>query len=61
MAAYTSDTLSFHQRNMLFILFARDLEDSIEYFFTIKHSNALGRICGSGEDYLGKLFASSFI
>ena len=35
MDAFTLGVLYCHQKNQLFILFARDIESSIEYFFIL--------------------------
>ena len=41
MAAYTLDVISHHQRNILFLLYVCDLEDSIKYFLLHSHIQTL--------------------
>ena len=44
MAAYTLDVLYCHQRMILFLLFDRDFQDSIEYFLLESCTLMLDRI-----------------
>ena len=37
MSVYTLDVLYFHQGNLLFLLFARDLEIILNVFFSAHH------------------------
>ena len=43
MDSYTLDVLSCHQKNILFLLFSHDLENSIEYFLLCSNIPALAR------------------
>ena len=43
MSEYMLDVLSRHQRKLIFLLFSRDFEDSIEYFLLISEILTLDR------------------
>ena len=43
MAVYKLDVLSCHQSNLIFLLFARDIEDSIEYYLIQSNIMVLAR------------------
>ena len=43
MASRTLDMLSLYQRNILFVLFACDIENSIEYFILLPNIPTLAR------------------